>query len=121
MLSFDRARCEGGETIEINPDRLHCQSCEQTMNSHSRSPAADSDGNQPGFALTLHAEQMPKARGMKKLDVSKALSTGSFHVDSQTGHEVFRFGDLRVVVKREGDRLLVLTASRVGDFAEHAG
>ena len=52
------------------------------MNSHSRGPAADSDGTQRRFALTLHPEEMLKARGVKKLDL-KALSTGSFHVDDE--------------------------------------
>ncbi len=91
------------------------------MDPNTQTAGAHPDGRRNEVAFTLHAEQMLKARGIKKLDVSKALSTGSFRVDSKTGHEVFRSGNLRVVIKREGDRVIVLTASDVGDFAEHTG
>ena len=75
----------------------------------------------PAVEMTLHAEQMLKARGISEIDVLRALSSGSYRVDSKSGHEVFRSGDLRVVVKREANRIMVLTVARASDFAEHAG
>jgi hypothetical protein len=89
------------------------------MSPSGTSPKAG--GSRPQIVMTLHAEQMLKARGVAMSDILTTLSSGSYSVDSKTGHEVFRPGDLRIVVKREGNRIAVLTAVRAGDFAEDAG
>jgi hypothetical protein len=91
------------------------------MTTPPSSPTRNAGDPKPEIMMTLHAEQMLKARGIRMTDVLRALSSGSYRVDSKSGHEVFRSGDLRVVVKREANRITVLTAARAGDFAEHAG
>lgn len=91
------------------------------MTTTSSRPAPSVGDPKPEIVLTLHAEQMLKARGIRKTDVLRALSSGSYRVDGKSGHEVFRSGDLRVVVKREANRMTVLTAARAGAFAEHTG
>jgi hypothetical protein len=89
------------------------------MSPSSTSPKAG--GSKPQIVMTLHAEQMLKARGVAMSDILTTLSSGSYRVYSKTGHEVFRSGDLRIVVKREGNRITVLAAARARDFAEDAG
>jgi hypothetical protein len=91
------------------------------MTTPSSRPAPNIGDSKPEIVMTLAAEQTLKARRIRKTDVLEALSSGSYRVDSKSGHEVFRSGDLRVVVKREANRMTVLTAARTGDFAEHAG
>jgi hypothetical protein len=84
-------------------------------------PSSHASDPKPEVEMTLHAEQMLKARGISETDVLRAISSGSYRVDSESGHEVFRSRDLRVVVKREANRNMVLTVARASDFAEYAG
>jgi hypothetical protein len=60
--------------------------------------------------MTSHATQMLKSRGISQATVLKALSSGTSRIDSETGREVVRAGDLRLVVKRDGNTITVVTA-----------
>jgi hypothetical protein len=67
-----------------------------------------------------------KLRAISVSDVEKALREGSAsHIDSKTGHLIFRvddrLGSIRVVAERAGESIVILTAMRREEFANHGG
>jgi hypothetical protein len=71
----------------------------------------------PKVFLTSHASQMLKARGISQATLLKALTSGTSNVDTETGREVVRAGDLRLVVKREANSITVVTVVNAKDLA----
>jgi hypothetical protein len=70
--------------------------------------------------LTSHASQMLKSRGVTRTALMKALTSGTTKVDAKSGREVVRAGDLRLVIKRDGNTITVLTAMKADELSASA-
>jgi hypothetical protein len=71
----------------------------------------------PKVFLTSPASQMLKARGISQAALLKALTSGTSNVDTKTGREVVRAGDLRLVVEREANSITVVAVVNAKDLA----
>lgn len=71
--------------------------------------------------FTDNALMSMKLRDISTAEVVRTLRAASAdRVDPKTGHVVSRSGDVRIVSKRDGASIVVLTAMRTDEFADPA-
>ncbi|MEH3148426.1 MAG: DUF4258 domain-containing protein [Methylobacterium frigidaeris] len=84
-------------------------------------PRIDNTGRRPAalhdVVVLPHAARMLETRHITPDALMTALERGSVRTDSLSGRDVIRDGDLRVVVERQGDRIVVVTAMHADDLA----
>ena len=78
-------------------------------------------GGTPEIVVTAHAAQRMEERGIALPLVLKTVRAGNSRIESKSGNEVFRTGNIRIAAKRDGNRITILTVTFVDDFAEYAG
>lgn len=71
--------------------------------------------------FSRHALDNMRLRGIDQQDVAEALASGlPGRADPKTGHLVHRLGRARIVSRRDGESITVLSAYEVDDFLTKA-